>query len=63
MPERPFDFEINDPLALARSAAIRSAREQDPLTRETARRMTPAERLRTAFELSRVAAELAARRR
>jgi hypothetical protein len=60
---RPFDVEHRDPAALGRSAAVRSRTEQDPLTREDAKRLTPAQRLRAGFELSRFASRLRAARR
>jgi len=50
---RPFDVKHDDPVSLARTAAIRSRVEQDPQTREQMRAMSPSERLRLAFELSR----------
>jgi len=55
---RPFDVGHHDPLASSRRAAVRSAREQDPATREHARGLTPSERLETGFELSRFARRL-----
>jgi hypothetical protein len=58
----PYDVNHRDPHPLARSAAVRSATEQDPLTREHARKMTIAVRLRTGFELSRLASRLRAAR-
>jgi hypothetical protein len=50
---RPFDIRHDDPVSLARTAAIRSRIEQDPQTREEMRNMTPSQRLQLAFELSR----------
>jgi uncharacterized membrane protein len=45
----------DDPHPLARSAAIRSAREVDPATREDDLRLTMSQRLAIGLELSRVA--------
>jgi hypothetical protein len=55
---RSFEVVHSDPASLARSAAVRSRAEQDPLTRDAAKAMTPADRLRAAFRVSRYAARL-----
>jgi hypothetical protein len=60
---RPFDVTHRDPHPLARSAAIRSMREQDPYTRSTARSMTIAQRLRAGLALSSAAWRLRSGRR
>ena len=55
---RPYDVKHDDPVSLARTAAIRARSEQDPLTREAARGMTPSERLERAVAISRELARL-----
>lgn len=60
---RPCDVTHEDPSALARSAAVRSAREQDPRTRAAARAMDMSERLGVGLELSRIASTLRLRAR
>jgi hypothetical protein len=55
---RAFDVEHLDPQPLARAAAVRSGSEQDARTRESARTMSMASRLRTAFEMSRFGSQL-----
>lgn len=52
---RPFDVKHDDPVPLARTAAIRSSAEQDPEPRRALRALPPAERLRIAFRLARTA--------
>jgi hypothetical protein len=54
----PFEVHHPDPHRLARTAAVRSAREQDASTREHSRTMTTEQRLRAGFELSRMASKL-----
>jgi hypothetical protein len=53
------DVTHDDPVRLARIAAVRSAGELDHATRSRAREMTPAQRLREGFALSAFAARLA----
>jgi len=60
--ESPYVVVHHDPHALARSAAVRAAREADPLTRAHARSMSVADRLRAGFALSRAAARIRATR-
>jgi len=55
---RAFDIGHEDPAPLARAAAIRSPREQDPAVRDRARQQTPAERLREGVLLARFARRL-----
>lgn len=55
---RAFDVGHEDPAPLARAAAIRSPREQDPAVRGHARQQTPAERLRDGLVLARFARRL-----
>jgi hypothetical protein len=62
-PMRPFDVPHRDPAPLARAAAVRSRAELDPATREHAKRLTSAERLREGFALGAFAARLRARAR
>jgi hypothetical protein len=57
---RPFDVLHRDPHQLARSAAVRSRREQDDRTRAHSRELTIEERLREGLRLSRLAARLRA---
>jgi len=59
----PYDVRHRDQHPLARSAAVRSASEQDPLTRAHVRAMTMAERLRAGWALSRLTARLRAGQR
>lgn len=60
---RAYDAEHSDPRPLARSAAVRSVREQDPAVRMAAREMSMAERLAAGFELSRLASRVRPPRR
>jgi len=53
-----YDVHHSDPHPVARSAAVRSGREQDPLTREDARRLNIDERLAAGCELSRAAVRM-----
>jgi len=55
----PFDVHHHDPLPVARAAAVSSRAEQDPRTRDRARTMTRAQRLREGFALSRFASRIA----
>jgi hypothetical protein len=59
---RSFDVRHDDPVPLARAAAVRSARERDGAVRARARAQTPAARLSEGLRLSRFAARLAAGR-
>lgn len=59
----PFVVEHPDPHSRARRAAVGSPREQDPLTRQHARRLMMTERLRQGFALSRTASRLRGGRR
>jgi len=58
---RPLDVVHRDPAPLGRSAAIRSAAELDLATRDLAKRLTGAERLRAGFALCAMAARLRGR--
>jgi hypothetical protein len=53
-----FEVEHHDPCPLARTAAVRSRVEADSRTRTHALALTPAERLKAGFELSRFAARV-----
>jgi len=53
-----FEVTHDDPHAVARSAAIRSASERDPALRERAQRQTIEERLREGFRLAAFASRL-----
>ncbi len=54
----PDVIDNRDPHPLARAAAVRSASEQDPLTRAEVRRLTMGQRLRAGWALSRYASRL-----
>lgn len=58
-----YDVDHRDPRPVARTAALRSGREQDPRTRAHARGMTMEERLRAGFELCRAASLIHGARR
>jgi len=53
-----FDVRHDDPVPIARAAAVRSAEERDPNLREWALAQSMAERLRDGFALSRFATQL-----
>jgi len=49
---RAFDVKHDDPVPVARTAAILSRTEQDPATRADSRAMTPEQRVSVALDLS-----------